>query len=266
MEKNQLNEIDLLKLMAEIPSRIKRHFIWFMGTAIFFIFGGLLFYVFFPKQYELSIIGESRIIRSEALAVMASSLNGSARDNNIEDLAKQLHLPQSMASTIVKVKLREVKPDVLIPSTGRENYFELIITVSSTKYSDSLANSFVDYFEKNEQVKLRKQIQHEHNLQIREKIRAEIKHLEQVRDEILAGKMDPKFIMMEPSKLNEAIVEMFKQEKGLDYVLKMENEFQILQESLNPTKPSFPRLGVSLLVGALAGLFIGLLIVLQREE
>ncbi len=268
MDKNTYNEIDLQLLVSSAKRKFKKFQKWFYISWLSCIFLAITFFFLYPKQYELTLLGSTKVLKPEALSEVANSLNVAAKDRNYQMLASTLKISENAASVIKKIKLIPVRPDVLAAeSVNKEGYFQLILTVTAISKLDSLQLSFFRFFESNPSVEERKKLSRSLNERLIVKISKEIENLEKLRDDLLLGKnKDPKFIMMSPAEINETIIELSYRLRELDYDIAMKNEFIVIQGFLPPSKPSFPRLGLTLLAGLLLGFFVAVGVVILSDE
>lgn len=268
MDKSTNNEIDVVILIQQSIQKIKAN-----QKKVFLVFSlpvlvSLLFYFLWPKQYELVLVGSSKYVRSEALTEIGRALNVAAKDKNADLLAVTLKIEPVLARNILKIKLNSIRPDILAQSSApqKETYFQLVITVSSSEQKDVLQGAFIDYFENNPNVVERKRLSQQMDKKMISKISSEIANLEEFRKELLSGKYsDPKFIMMDPSKINQTIVDLNYQVAQLELNLETKNEFSVIQGFVTPEKPTFPRLGITILVGTALGLCLvfGMLMIID---
>jgi hypothetical protein len=268
MDKNTNNEIDVVNLLKDLIQKIKvnrkRTFLIFSLP----ILASLAFYFLWPKQYELILVGSSKYIRSEALTEIGGALNIAAREKNANLLASTLKIETSLAKNIIKIKLNSIRPDILAQSTApqKESYFQLVITVSSSNQKDLLQAAFMNYLENNPNVVERKRLSQQMDKKMIEKISFEITNLEEFRKQLLAGKYsDPKFIMMDPSKINQTIVDLNYQVAQLESNIESKTEFSLIQGFITPEKPSFPQLGITILTGVMIGLSLAFCFVLISD-
>lgn len=268
MEKNTYNEIDLIAVVRSLVKKIKRHRLRYLFVVSSFLGLSLLFYVLYPSRYDLVLIGSSSSIKVEALTGMAKALNTAARDRDLDLLSNTLHLPPEQAAEILGVEVKQIKPDIMVPNAaGSDGFFELKVVTSSLVNEDSMQVKFIRYFETNPSVVLRETSRKKLRMNMIAQIKIEIEKLEILRENILkGGAADPKFIMVEPGKINQTIVELYRSLNDYEYEQTTAREFQVLQGFMSPKKAAFPRLGATLLVGLLAGLILGFFVVLERED
>lgn len=257
MDKNTYNEVDVLVLIKDLIAKLKKHKKKIYFTFCLPVFVSFAFYFLWPKQYELVLVGSSKYIRPEALTEIGRALDIAAKDRNGNLLGSILKIEPNLAKRISKIKVNSIRPDVLVQSTTpqKETYFQLIITVSSIKEKDLLQKAFMSYLEDNPYVVERKKLNQQMDRKMIEKILTEIANLEEFRKQLMGGKYsDAKFIMMDPSKINQTMVDLNYQVSQLQINLELKSEFSVIQGFISPEKPSFPRFGISLLVGVTIGL------------
>ncbi|HQQ81690.1 MAG: hypothetical protein U0289_17475 [Cyclobacteriaceae bacterium] len=268
MEKNTYSEIDLVAVLRSLISKIKRHRVRYFLVIGAFVGIALVFYLVYPKRYNLILVGSSRSLKVEALTGMTEVLNTAARDRDYELLGSTLRISPAKAAEIIGVEIKQIKPDILIPNaTGGEGYFELKVVTSSLVDEDSLQIKMMRYFEANPTVALRVEARRRMWKNMMQQTKLEIAKLEAMRDDLFKGKAgDPKFIMVEPGKINQTIIDLYRAMYDYEYELTTVHEFSVLQGFMSPRKAAFPRLGVTLFVGLLAGIILGFFVILERED
>lgn len=260
MNKNEYTEIDLLESIKAIAVKYRKHQKKFFLILFSCVVLTIAFYFFFPKQYELTLVASSKNIKPQALEEMVRSVNAAAYDKDYVSVASVLKIQPDLAKSILTARLFPIRPEVLTPQQNGESYFELIVKVNSRDIrQDSLQKAFMRFFEENEIVAVRRKLSQRLNEKMAIKIEKEIEKLEQLRLDLFAGRnTDPKFIMMHPAAINQTIIDLNQRLNDIEYSLTLKDEFTLLQGFLPATKPSFPRLGITLAVGLAIGLIIAL--------
>jgi hypothetical protein len=268
MSKNTYNEIDIVLLSKHLVQKFKVHkkksYLAFSLPVV----AAIAFYLLWPKQYDLVLLGSCRYLRSEALTEIGRILNTVAKEGNTALLASTLKIDYKLSAKIQRIKLNSIRPDILTQTNTpqKETYFQLIVSVSSVEQKEALQTAFINYLEQNPYVAEKKRLSQQMDKRMMEKILSEIAHLEDFRKQLLTGdRSNAKLIMIDPSKINQTIVDLNFQVTQLELNIAEKNEFNIIQDFTTPKKPSFPKLGVTLLVGIVLGLFLTLGIVLISD-
>jgi hypothetical protein len=264
----QSDEIDLL----ELAIKLNRIFIKNLkGLVIAFGIGtlvGLAFYQLAPKVYESKMIVSSDVLTFSICKALISDLEELRKEDNHEEMAKKLGMPLADAKNIVGIKL---VPSIEKAEGLREQEKTLLsITIKSFDQLlfSKLQQPLIKFLETNDYALAREKEKRALYNGLIEKATHEINELEKLRDKFLVGELfktaSGGTIYFDPTEINSKIVGLTEVKLKNQNSLALVNNVQIIQGFTNFTKPTSPKLSISLVGGASLGVFFMLALIVSR--
>lgn len=245
------DEIDLLNYFGLLRDKVRNN-IWVLLLIIVLsgVSAGVWYYVY-PPRYEAKMIGSSKFLKPEVLAEVVGNLNYQFERQNIDVLSDYLKLDKGVVGSVVSISLQDLRPAVFTqpaatdPDAIREydriHYFEIIVQTGGYSNYPEIQQSLINYLGSNEFVQKRIQVIEEQNKVKLAKTREELAKLDQLREQIYSGGSSKSYTIMDPSSLNDLIVELTGKASAIEYDLKVGNPIQVIQGFIPNSQPYFPR-------------------------
>lgn len=266
-QKQPLNsdEIDLLELLARIVISIKSNFKLIVGAFLIGSLLGLAYYQFVPKSYESRMLISSDILTESYSKTIADDLNKLIKERNIESLSSKLNLSLTEALAIGKLEVKNAIEKVDGRKEEEKNYLTITCQTSDNSIWPNLQNGLVNFFEKNDYVRIRVEQRKKYYTQVIEKIDKELVDLNELKSRIANGQITQSskdnLILFDPTTVNTKILDLNKEKINLQNSLETVNSVQLVEGFTVFEKPVSPKLSISLSAGASFGLFIVALII-----
>lgn len=259
------DEIDLLELLARIVISIKSNFKLIVGAFLIGSLLGLAYYQFVPKSYESRMLISSDILTESYSKTIADDLNKLIKERNIESLSSKLNLSLTEAFAIGKLEVKNAIEKVDGRKEEEKNYLTITCQTSDNSIWPNLQNGLVNFFEKNDYVRIRVEQRKKYYTQVIEKIDKELVDLNELKTRIANGQITQSskdnLILFDPTTVNTKILDLNKEKINLQNALETVNSVQLVEGFTVFEKPVSPKLSVSLSAGASFGLFIVALII-----
>jgi hypothetical protein len=266
-QKQPLNsdEIDLLELLARIVISIKSNFKLIVGAFLVGSLLGLAYYQYVPKSYESRMLISSDILTESYSKTIADDLNKLIKERNIESLSSKLNLSLTEAFAIGKLEVKNAIEKVDGRKEEEKNYLTITCQTSDNSIWPNLQNGLVNFFEKNDYVRIRVEQRKKYYTQVIEKIDKELVDLNELKTRIANGQITQSskdnLILFDPTTVNTKILDLNKEKINLQNALETVNSVQLVEGFTVFEKPVSPKLSISLSAGASFGLFIVALII-----
>jgi hypothetical protein len=257
MEKiNKQGEVDLMELFLKGINIIRANF-WMI--VLFFLAGialGLFSYYTSRKMYENKMVVSSGIMTKSYTKNLIDRLNRHKRESNIKAISSLLGVSDSTVKELGFISLENISQ-----SDGDKESDRFIITVDvfNQDILPELQEGLVRYLENNEFAKIRVEQNKSYLKQMISKVEEEIRELEELKKNISNGTFFQTVkgnIMFDPTTVNSKILELTKERITLQNSLALVNSVQVIEGFTKFDRPTKPKLSVSLIAGAMIGLFI----------
>lgn len=263
-ENKSSEDIDLLQLLIKTLKIIKSNTIIIVS---FFLVGsliGFLWYSTAPKVYESKMMVSSEILTESYSKELIENLNQLISENNPVAFASKLNLSAEESQKIRKIEIENAngKPETL----KEDEKIFLIITVfiSDQSILPKLQKNIIAYLENNDYARVRVEQKKKFYLSMITKVNEEISGLEDFKNKIYKGDFFATVkgnVMFDPTSVNTKIIDLTKQRIEYENSLQIVNSVQVVNSFTIFSKPTSPKLSISLVSGAFIGLiFVGILI------
>jgi hypothetical protein len=261
MKKESTNdEIDLLKLFLNAINILRANFwlilcFFLLGTAL-----GFLHYYSSRKIYENRLIISSSILTRSYGKILIDNLNKHRRLNDIKTIADQLNVSQDIAKDIAFINIENfIEADELKES----DRYVITVEVYNEEILPELQQGLIYYLENNEFAKVRVEQNKSYMQQMISKIDHEIKDMEEFKIRIFKGDLfqGNGNVMFDPTAVNSKIIELTEKKLTLQNNFSLANSVHVVEGFTRFTKPSKPKLSLSLISGSTLGLiFVAIVI------
>lgn len=270
---NDNKEIDLLHLLIKILNALKANF-WLI--VITFVGGCLLGFGYFKtarKVYSSEMIISSTILTDAYSIVLFENANKHLSEGDLTLLSKEFNIPEEAFKSLASVKIKNLSET---NESKERDRFLITADVFDQSVFPQVQQGLITYLEENEFARIREDQMKNTLKQMIAKVDIEIKDMEKLKERISNGEFfqaTKGSVMFDPTTVNSKILELT--EKKLDYEnkLQLSNSVQVIEGFTQFQRQSKPRLSASIGFGALAGLLIGIgiivtraLIILMNEE
>lgn len=257
MEKvKKQEEIDLLELFLKGINVIRANF-WTIG--LFFLIGialGLSTYYTSRKIYENKMVISSGILTKSYTKNLIDRLNRHRRESNLKAISNLLNLSDNTAKNLIFIEVGNVSE---LDASKENDKFMITVEVFDQDILPELEQGLVRYLEDNEFAKVRVEQNRSYLKQMISKVEEEIRELEELKKNISNGSFFQTAkgnIMFDPTTVNSKILELTKERITLQNNLALVNSVQVIEGFTKFDRPTNPKLSVSLIAGAMIGLFI----------
>ncbi|MTI20433.1 hypothetical protein E1176_05305 [Fulvivirga sp. RKSG066] len=254
----QEDEIDLIALAARIRSTIFRYRILIVIWIVVGIALGFGYYQVKPSVYESQMIVRSEILGESLLSVINTNYEKLLNESNPEVLSRKFGLSEDLISSVESISIEPTKGE---GEKVAEFYTLNITSLNNDKWGE-IQEAVVNSLEENAFVKKRIALQGEQYQNMINKIKAEIKDLEKVKENDPSG---AGVVVMNPSEIYSTLVQLYKQQQEYEQDLALLSSIEIVETFDTYERPVSPRPVMSMAVGALLGLFVSLILIVLRE-
>ncbi len=255
---NDTQEIDLLELSAKIGTAIKNNFLALITALIVGSGLGFAYFQFQSKVYESELIITSSILTESYSKSVFANLQKLIKENNIPTLSSLLHLSPNKASAINSIELKgTIEKGDGLQETDKTHINITVKSVDNTIWP-SLQIGITTFIENNDFVKIRVAQQKKYFTSLISKLDHELNDLEILKSKIMDGKLshsEDGMLILDPTTINYKIIDLNKEKLTSQNSLELVNSVQILQGFTTFEKSVSPKLSISVLVGALLGIF-----------
>jgi hypothetical protein len=258
MEKAKVSnqdEFDLVELFLKGVNIIRSNF-WLI--TLFFAIGtvlGLAYYYSSPKRYESKMVISSTILTRSFSKELIEKLNTHRRERNIRALTQLLQVSEKTAENIAYLEIETLSQADDFKETDK--FIVSAQTLSPDVWSE-LQQGLVHYLENNEFVKVRVEQNKKYLKQMLAKVDNEINDMEAFKKRLINGEFFQSArgnVMFDPTTVNSKILELTKERINLQNSLELASSVQVVDGFTKFERPTAPRLSVSLVSGALVGIF-----------
>ncbi|MDX2189101.1 MAG: hypothetical protein SFY32_04490 [Bacteroidota bacterium] len=261
------DEIDLLELFKKAIDLFKRRYKLLLLFVFLGIAEGFFYYTIATPLYKSTLIANSEVLRNEYVTILFNNLNELIKEDNSDQLASYLHISKEEAKSIAKIQATKVELKELKVENSSQtltNTFQIEVMVEETKYLDSIQKGIIYYIQNNEFVRKKVELQRNLYQTMISKINSEILKLDTTRNDI--GKsykksIDSKFIVMEPSDINNSIVSLQERKSNFENALSLLNEVLVIQNFIKYNKPASPKLLTTISISIGSMITIGLIVI-----
>lgn len=257
------DEIDLVELLVKTVLLIKRNLI---QIIIFFVVGTGLGYAYAslaPKVYESKMLVSSEILTESFSEKLFQNLQNLINEKNDPLIASNLGLTAEETKALSKLKIESALKDKP-PSEDDKKFFLITAELTDQSILPKLQSGLINFFQKNDYVKLRVDAKRKMHQEVIAKIDEEIESLEKFKKEIVDGSFFSRTkgdVMFDPTEVNSKIVGLTQEKESLKEKLALVNSVEVIEGFTHFNKPVWPKKSVSLAAGSTMGLFlVGILI------
>lgn len=253
------DEIDLVEFFLRAVNTFRANF-WLI--IFFFLLGSVLGLVYFfssKRVFENKMIISSGILTESYTKTLFENANRYVREGNKGVLAKQFNISDKAAREINSLKI-----ETLTKAEGESERLVIIVEVFDQQILPELQRGLIHYLENNDFAKIREEQKKSYLKQMLSSVEKEIKDMEEFKIKIFSGdffRSNKGNVMFDPTTVNSKILELIEKKISYQNNLEIVNSVQVIDGFTQFEKPTRPRLSLSLMSGALVGLFfVGLLI------
>lgn len=254
MEKKTTDEIDLLDLFLKALNIFRANF-WLILS--FFLLGvglGLVSYYTSKKVFENKMVVSSGILTQSYSTILVNNLNKHLSENNLNAVKSILRISDD---AIKQIRIININSVIEADASKENDRFIITAEVYDESILPDLQKGLIFYLENNEFVKVRVDQNKQYLKQVISKLDEEIRDLETLKAKISNGDFfqGKGSVMFDPTTVNSKILELTKEKINLQNAFTLANSVHVIEGFTEFKEPSKPRLIVSMLSGALIGLF-----------
>ena len=276
-------DIDLITIIRKskkIVNKWKKTIFYF---SIIGIIGGGVYYIFMPPSYKSRMMVVSTLLKGPSFVVVIDDLQRHLKEDNHGEVARQLQLDSLTVSKLDEIRVYSVKNFVEMefssmisleesPSEDEANTGEFIIEayVKDGRILKSIEKGLVYYLNNNTYIK-QKSVERRQNLRfVKEKVHNELIGLDSLKtsiSKIYSGnnKMSANISINDPSSIYNNIILMYQTE--LNTLVEINSpDISVIQGFIPYRKPSFPKIGSSVISGFFMGLALSLIFIFYKES
>jgi hypothetical protein len=213
------------------------------------------------------MIISSRSLTASEVAGIISTLDAFAYEENTEELAKLLNIPEKLAEKIVKIEAmpnREFQKNVE-KDFRKDSTIAIKLEVTERNEWKTYEKAILDYLENIPHIKKRTLLYKESQERLLQQVRREIKHLDSLKKIIEAGGTSKSQFIVNSGIISSEIVNLSKKENEIKMSLFFADEFQIVKSFDNLKKPKKFSVKEVAIIFALIGFIIGIVVSLIIE-
>ncbi|MEO1054482.1 MAG: hypothetical protein AAFX87_27865 [Bacteroidota bacterium] len=262
------DEIDLGRLLLLAYNSFKKFKA--LAIALFFVglIGGITYYLLTKPRYESKMVVSSEILKEQYCETLINTLNDIIEDGNYELLAERTNVSKEKAFQIKSFELEPIEANFKPDQSSERDIFSIVVTTTDNTILDDLSEGLKLYFENNEFVRVRTELDKQETQKLLSQIEDEIKEIRSVKDSlsrISNLKQGPNnVILTDLGSLYEQALNIYQQESELQKNLELVNSIDVIQRFTVFNKPAWPKLWI-IPVGAIGGLFISILFIILLE-
>jgi len=264
-------EIDLIELLIKIYKFFKKRYLLILFCMVISaVLGVLSNFLFFKPRYQSTMIISSRSLTASEVAGIISTLDAFAYEENTEELAKLLNIPEKLAEKIVKIEAmpnREFQKNVE-KDFRKDSTIAIKLEVTERNEWKTYEKAILDYLENTPHIKKKTLLYKESQERLLQQVRKELKHLDSLKKIIEAGGTSKSQFIVNSGIISSEIVNLSNKENEIKMSLFFADEFQIVKSFDNLKKPkrfSYKgTLGTSSVAGFIIGIVVSLIIELNK--
>lgn len=251
-------EIDLLELITKAINTLKRNFISLIVALVIGLGLGFMYFKLVPNVYESEVIITSDILTESSSISVFTNIQKLIMENNLHTLSSSLHLSESQANAIKKIELSTIVEEKIL---GQDSKTYITITIKSLDNTvwPNLQRGIIGLMENNDFVKVRVAQRKKYFTFLMTKIDHELNDLEIIKTKIMDGKLSSNstdgMLLLDPTTINSKILELNRDKINFQNSLELVNSVQVVEPFIAFRNPVSPKLTISLMSGALLGLF-----------
>lgn len=264
MQENK-SEIDLRDVFYQFALTVKLNLKLILILIVTGMLLGLVYSYYSKKIYEGRLIVQSGLLTLSFTDGIFANINSLIRENNIEQLSRDLHISAENAESLVKFEvsnLIEDKTNTL--KEGEKNSLLIKVQTTDPDIFPQVQTGLITYIENNPFVKIRVQQRNEFLKEMIAKTEAEISDLEKLKMKIFQGdfmKSSDGNMMFDPTSVTVRILELTKEKINSQHSLALSNNTHVIDPITATTQPAWPRKSVVLMIGSIFGLVAAFLII-----
>ena len=261
-------EIDLIELLIKIYKFFKKRYLLILFCIVISaVLGVLSNFLFLKPRYQSTMIISSRSLTASEVAGIISTLDAFAYEENTEELAKLLNIPEKLAEKIVKIEAmpnREFQKNVE-KDFRKDSTIAIKLEVTERNEWKTYEKAILDYLENIPHIKKKTLLYKESQERLLQQVRREIKHLDSLKKIIEAGGTSKSQFIVNSGIISSEIVNLSKKENEIKMSLFFADEFQIVKSFDNLKKPKKFSVKEVAIIFALIGFIIGIVVSLIIE-
>jgi DNA-directed RNA polymerase subunit F len=261
-------EIDLIELLIKIYKFFKRRYrLILLCIVISAVLGVLSNFLFLKPRYQSTMIISSRSLTASEVAGIISTLDAFAYEENTEELAKLLNIPEKLAKKIVKVEAmpnREFQKNVE-KDFSKDSTIAIKLEVAESDNWKTYEKGIVSYLENIPYVKMKTALYKESQERLLQQVQKEVKHLDSLKKIIEAGGGKAQFILNNSTQVYTEILKLYEKENEIKENLFFVNDIRVIKEFTNYKKPKKFSVKEVTIIFALIGFIIGIVVSLIIE-
>lgn len=252
------DEIDLVEVAKSIIRFFKKSKYKILAFIVVGAIGGFLFdWQKKPVYTTKSVVGSAYLKESDFVLIV-QKLNNQLQNKDYVSLSEQLKLDSNLISNIDKFEI--IKKDEKELSDAALKEFIISMSVYDKNIIDTMNYSFSNYVKNSEILRLKSASTIVKYTKLCSKIDEEIAQLELLKIKTISLLTnDSKFFISNFGSINESVVKLYEQQLGLKERLEQNIDFKQLENFQKTNKPSNKSPLKSILIGAIAFGFIGIL-------
>ena len=261
----QRDELDLLTLVESAISFFKSFGLTILIFSVAGILLGYLRYRVTPKEYSSTLILHSRIITNQEQLEIVKTWDDLLKRDEYEILASTFNCDPKILEKVGEISGEEIQK-LYVPDNP--NGFTVKVLVTDTGILDSLQTAIVYGLQNSEYVKERVALRRSDLNALIQKVTTEISALDSTKsnvENIINNKhQNQSSFIIDVSGINRQLIDLNEKLYGYLEELKFLDAVHVLQNFNKLKKPETPKLLSSLVLGLIAGIFIGYCIALYK--
>jgi capsular polysaccharide biosynthesis protein len=261
-------EIDLIELLIKIYKFFKKRYLLILFCIVISaVLGVLSNFLLFKPRYQSTMIISSRSLTASEVAGIISTLDAFAYEENTEELAKLLNIPEKLAKKIEKIEAmpnREFQKNVE-KDFRKDSTIAIKLEVTESDNWKTYEKGIVSYLENIPYVKMKTALYKESQERLLQQVQKEIKHLDSLKKIIEAGGGKAQFILNNSTQVYTEILKLYEKENEIKENLFFVNDIRVIKEFTNYKKPKKFSVKEVTITFALIGFIIGIVVSLIIE-
>lgn len=263
------DEIDLAVLLQKLIKAIVRNRFALIIPIILGLILSVWIYWKSPKIYESRMILRSTILSNHFGESLETNLSQLLIEKNYTELSSRLRMTEEMVSSLKGFELDGLEKTKRSDGSFESILFDVSVEVTDNGILPDLEKGIVFCFEENEFVKKRINSRRQRYESTIDRINLENNGIDSlkmdVRKKITEYKPGKDLVMLDPSKVYQASLDLFKEGIKTEYSLNFLNGVEVVESFVPFKKPVKPRLILTLVEGLGLGLFIGIMLTCTIE-
>ncbi|MBL6449848.1 hypothetical protein JMN32_26285 [Fulvivirga sp. 29W222] len=265
MAEKENDEIDLTELLVRIKNVLFKNKITITLLTLVGLLLGFGYYSLKPPVYESEVVVRAAILNQALIEVINDNLTQLIKENNHKALADRFNISVEFSGEIKSVEIRPA--DKLADKRLDYAFYVVKVESGSNDHWSELEQGVFYYLSNNPYVKRRIELKAKQYKDFIDKLDFEISQIDTLKKNLYKSQSLGKdnVIMMNPGEVYTALLELIQQKQRLEEDLAFNQAIEVVEDFDTYKRPVSPKLGISIAVGGLLGLFAGLLIAFGRQ-